>query len=185
MYHVSFNCCGTEALKNPHFSHARHHASHTAVLCPRNPMQLPVSPAPFSNEEPEVCLRESAQGYEEACVHAPRSWEVACFPGAPLAFPSVKWEVTTRLMLQGHGEDQGETLWGSTCQNCWPGAARPVQDEPGSHCLVPLLLGGSCPPLEPSVTSTCPEGEFGVSGQVCVLIEELTALMMIKIYNFI
>ena len=64
-------------------------------------------------------------------------------------------------------------------------AARPVQDEPGSHCLVPLLLGGSCPPLEPSVTSTCPEGEFGVSGQVCVLIEELTALTMIKIYNFI
>lgn len=75
------------------------------TLCSRQCHQLH-----FTNEEQEVCLMESPQGYEEACVHAPGSGEVACFPGAPLAFPSVKWEVTTRLMLQGHGTDQGETL---------------------------------------------------------------------------
>lgn len=148
---------GLRPLKNPHFTHARHYTSHTAILCPWHPLQLSVLPAPVCKWGTRSLLNGESPGLWGG-VHAPRELRSGLLPGAALAFPSAKWEVTARLMLQGHGEDQGETLWRSTWQNCWLRAARPVKDEPGSQYLVPLLLGDSCPPLEPGITSSCPEG---------------------------
>lgn len=81
---------GLRPLKSPHFTHARHYSSHTAVLCPRHPMQPSVSPAPFYKWGTGSLLNGESPGLRGGVRARPGERRGGLFPRCSLGLPICK-----------------------------------------------------------------------------------------------